>query len=101
MSQVINISKSLIKKGDTLESLRLAYYSDRQRFLEAFANYGIIIDDGENDLNTLATLSLSGGDMAGALKIKGIPVFFSIYNIMKNVYIREDRYVNSGIELVD
>lgn len=99
---VINISKSLLAKGDTLESLRFSYYADKDRFISAFAKHCIIINDGENDLVLLAELCKSGGDLGGVLKTKnGQRIFFSINNIMAELMIREERYLHSGIEFID
>lgn len=80
---VIDINK--LKNADMHELLRLAYLMDSESVKRAYQKVGVTVDS-EDDLEALANLHYSRGDIAGVLKDSlGRPVRFSVEQTLANM----------------
>ena len=79
---VINIKK--VVDADISELLKLAYSLDAKAVQDAFAKVGISVEN-EIDIEALARLHQTGGDVAGTLKDKlGRPIKFDVEKILSS-----------------
>lgn len=87
----IEISKSKIKNGDVLESLRFLFYADKERFKEVFDAEEFDFDvEPEEELKSLAVIEKSGDDLKGVVNLGGEPARFSVRELMNQVRVRHN-----------
>lgn len=96
---VKNISKSKLLQGDILEQLRFALAADPIAFRKAFSANGINVEEDE-DLQTLAQLSITGKDKAGT-KVGDRIILFDTVKILNSYDISHRLLNQSGIKLID
>ena len=79
----INVKK--LADGDILELLKLAFELDSKAVKEGFSKYKVSATN-LSELETLAKLHLTGGDVAGVLRDKsGKKIIFNVSQILGNV----------------
>jgi hypothetical protein len=95
----MTISKSKLKAGDLLETMKFSYCADKEEFVKAFKRIGLPINS-ESDLETLNEWSKAGLDKLGKIKNeKGELVKFNIKNFVKyNIKLRHNQVLNCKIK---
>lgn len=96
---VKEISKSKLKAGDILSQLRFAFAADQESFKKAFSKAGIGVED-DDDLKTLAQLSMEGKDQAG-VRVGEKTVLFNTIQILNSYNINLRKLNESGIKFID
>lgn len=93
------VSKSKIKSGDLLETLKFVFLLDEQSFKKSFEKFGFSVNT-EDDLKMLAALHESGKDKSGAVKVNGNPIYFDVKSIVHGINISNKRaYQNKPLVL--
>lgn len=88
--RTVYIDKGKFQRRDLLTLLKFAYAADPQETKEVFSRIGITIKD-ESDLELLAELHKSGGDLAGAFKVNGNqPVYFDVMKEFGKINLSHD-----------
>ncbi len=97
-----SISKSKLRAGDLLETMRFSYCADKKQFVDAFARIGLPIES-EKDLLTLERWYKEGKDKAGEVKNKdGNTVEFDIKDFVnRGIKLRHNKVLNCNIKFVD
>lgn len=96
---VKHISKQKLLQGDILEQLRFALAADPIAFRNAFSAHGINVEEDE-DLQTLAQLSISGKDKSGT-QVGDRVILFDTVKILNSYDINHRLLNQSGIKLID
>lgn len=95
------ISKSKLKAGDLLETMRFSYCADREAFVEAFKKIGLPINS-EADLKTLVEWHKKGWDKNGTIKnAEGNNLKLDISNFVNyGIKLRHNKVLNCKIKFV-
>lgn len=101
---VINVP--MLKQGSLSELVKLAFYSNKKRFIQAFAEKGVIfVDDPQyykSQLERLVYLGNIGGDLGGKLRRDKsmVPIHFSVKDTIMQMGVHQIDVVNSGVKFV-
>lgn len=95
----MTISKSKLKSGDLLETMKFSFCADREEFIKAFKKIGLPITS-ESDLDTLNQWSKKGLDVLGQIKNEhGEFVRLNIENFVKyDIKLRHNQVLNCKIK---
>lgn len=98
----MEVSKSKLKSGDLLETMKFSYCADKDSFIKAFQKLGLPIKS-EDDLLTLNSWSLRGLDKAGKIKnINGNTVDFDIKHFVNySIKLNHTKVLNCKIKFID
>lgn len=98
----MEVSKSKLKAGDLLETMRFSYCADKEAFIEAFAKLGLPIKS-EEDLLSLEKWHNLGWDKQGKVKNKnGEVVNFDIKHFVNyGIKLRHNKVLNCKIKFID
>lgn len=97
---LLKISEKALLNGDILAKLRFAYCADTERFLKAFQEIGMDIND-DDDLQALAKLHLEGKDLDGTIKsTDGKVIRLDINKFINKIKIRHSKINNCSIRFV-
>jgi hypothetical protein len=95
------ISKSKLRAGDLLETMRFSFCADREAFIDAFKKIGLPVSS-EADLKTLEEWHKKGWDKNGMVKnLSGNKVTFDIHNFVNyGIKLRHQKVLNCKIKFV-
>jgi len=98
----MEISKSKLKSGDLLETMRFSYCADKESFVNAFKSLGLPINS-EDDLITLEKWHKNGWDKDGKIKNKNNDFVNLDINHFVNysIKLRHNKVLNCKIKFVD
>jgi hypothetical protein len=98
----MEISKSKLKSGDLLETMRFSYCADREAFVQAFADIGLPVKS-ESDLILLTKWHTNGWDKAGKIKnSKGDNITIDIRHFVNyNIKLRHNKVLQCKIKFVN
>ena len=97
-----SISKSKLRSGDLLETMRFSFCADKKQFVDSFARIGLPVES-EKDLVTLAKWHNEGLDKAGMIKNKdGNYLDFDIKEFVnRGIKLRHFKVLNCNIKFVE
>ncbi|HMT03304.1 MAG TPA: hypothetical protein PKD00_08380 [Burkholderiales bacterium] len=98
----MEISKSKLKSGDLLETMRFSYCADRESFVDSFAKIGLPIKS-ESDLILLNKWHNEGWDKAGMIKnSKGDNLVIDIKHFVNyNIKLRHNKVLQCKIKFIN
>ncbi len=97
-----SISKSKLRSGDLLETMRFSFCADKEAFINAFDKLGLPIKS-EDDLISLVKWHENGWDRDGKIKNKnGDLVKLDINHFIRyNIKLRHNKVLNCRIKFVN
>jgi hypothetical protein len=94
-TETVTISAAALKANNLASWLLFVYTVDPAEFKAAFAKIGIRVAN-KDDLGRLKVIHDSAMDINGKVKnTKGIPIYFDVMKITKNVNLSKDEMSNA------